>query len=158
VRRSGPTGGYTVVELVLVVALIGLLSAVGAPRFFARRDLDERLAASEVTAALRQARRVAVTTGCPVETRFDGGSVRLAQRAACTSGAFSAPVPDPAGNAGGYARTLPASLALASNVDPLHFDALGRATDDAGTVRDASVSVGARIVSVVGSTGLVRTQ
>ena len=138
------------------MALIGLLAAVGAPRFFARGDLDERLFASDVTAALRQARRVAVATGCPVETRFDGGSIRLAQRSGCTSGAFAAPVADPADGGAAYVRSVPASVALASDVDPLRFDALGRAQDGGGAVRDARVSVGSLVVSVVGSTGFVR--
>jgi MSHA pilin protein MshC len=145
------------VELVLVVALIGLLAAIGGPRFFARRDLDERRFASDVTAALRQARRLAVATGCPVETRFDGGILRLAQLTGCAGASYGTPVADPATGAAPYQRTAPPAVALASTVDPLRFDALGRALDTGGTVRNANVTVGTLTVSVVGATGLVRS-
>ncbi len=148
--------GYTMIELVLVVALLGLISAIGAPRFFARNDIDERLFASEVTAALRQARRVAVASGCAVEVRFGAGSLRLAQQTGCAGGSFDAPVVDPADGSPAYERTPPSYTSLASDVDPLRFDALGRALDAGGTVRDANVSVGALVVTVVGATGLVR--
>ncbi len=144
------------VELVLVVALLGLLAATGAPRFFSRHDVDERLFANEVSAALRQARRVAVASGCLVEARFGGGSLSLAQQTGCAGSAFDLPVVDPADGSAAYQRHAPTGVGLASDVDPLRFDAQGRALDPTGAIRDASVSVGSLFVTVVGDTGLVR--
>lgn len=151
-----PTHAYTIVELVLVVALMGLLAAIAAPRFFDRRDLDQRRFASNVASALRQARRVAVASGCLVQARFSGGAIELSQQTSCSGSVFGVPVVDPATGAASYVRTAPPGVALSSDVDPLRFDALGRAVDGAGTVSDAQVSAGSLRVVVVGETGLVR--
>ena len=63
---------------------------------------------------------------------------------------------DPLTNAAPFTIELPRNVAVASDVDPLVFDALGRATTDSGVVTDASISVGGLPLEAVGETGLVR--
>ena len=53
-----------------------------------------------------------------------------------------------------YSGTAPGGLALASTVSPLLFDSLGRAMSAAEIITDATITVGARTISVVGETGL----
>lgn len=151
-----PLGGFTIVELVLAMALLGLVSAIAGPRFFSRNDVDERLFADEVTAVLRHGRRVAVASGCNVETRFSGDVIRLAQQTACAGAVYDVPVTDPGDGAANTQRTAPAGVSLSSDVDPLRFDALGRSLDSSAAVTDVHVTVGTRAFLIVGETGLVR--
>ena len=53
----------------------------------------------------------------------------------------------------GIEFVVPAGTALASSVDPIIFDALGRARDATLAVSDATVSVGGTSITVVGETG-----
>lgn len=149
--------GFTVVELVLVIAIIALLAAVGTPRFLALGSMQADLYQSEVLAALRYAQRLAVATGCGVQVQLTVSSYTLTQQTGCAGAAWTQAVVDPSTNAAGYARSAPAGVALSSTVNPLRFDPLGRATNAAGTVSSATVSVGARSISVVGESGYAQS-
>ncbi|MEX2205337.1 MAG: GspH/FimT family pseudopilin [Myxococcota bacterium] len=145
--------GFTVVELVLVIAIIALLAAVGTPRFLVLGSMQADLYQSEVLAGLRYAQRLAVASGCGVQVQLTASSYTLTQQTGCAGAAWTQAVVDPSTNASSYARSAPAGVALASTVNPLRFDPLGRATNAAGTVSSATVSVGARTISVVGESG-----
>lgn len=78
--------GFTLVELIVVILLIGILSAFVAPRFFADNDFKARGIADELITAIRHAQRLSMTRGenhriiitttsYTVE-KFDGSSVR----------------------------------------------------------------------------------
>ncbi len=151
------SAGFTLTELVLVVMVLGLLAGVAAPRFFERSTFDERIARDQLAAALRHGQKLALSSHCEVRVQTTASSFRLDQRTACTSGAFGQPVFHPATGQAGYTGAMPPGVALASSVNPLHFDALGRATDAGGAVSDATLRVGGRVVQVVGATGLVRS-
>jgi MSHA pilin protein MshC len=142
------------VELALVIAILGILAGIAAPRFFALRSFEEPFFAQDMLSSLRYAQKLAVASGCDVQVSFaPAGSYALSQRAGCRVGVFSQPVPHPGSGAAVYAGTAPAGTALASTVDPLIFDALGRARDGGLAVTDATVTVGATAISVVGETG-----
>ena len=64
--------GFTMVELVMVMVIIGILAAVVGPRFFDRRVFDERLFYEESLAAVRYAQKLALASGCPVRARIPG--------------------------------------------------------------------------------------
>ncbi|MCP3984739.1 MAG: hypothetical protein GY723_10145 [bacterium] len=80
----------------------------------------------------------------------------LDQRANCSSGGFGQAVFDPGTGKPGYAGTMPSGVTLASTINPLHFDARGRATNASGVVSNATLTIGTRGIDVVGATGLVR--
>lgn len=63
--------GFTLIELILVIAMIGTLAAVAAPSFLRPSDLTERAYHEELKASLRQAQKVAMASGCSVQVRFD---------------------------------------------------------------------------------------
>jgi MSHA pilin protein MshC len=126
---------------------------VGTARFARIADFDERFFRDDALGALRFAQKLAVASGCPVQLEITGGAYSVTQRAACTSGAFSAPVVHPGTGASSYSGSAPSGLAFSSSVSPLVFDALGRATDSGGAVTDAVVSVGAKTIQVEGETG-----
>ena len=149
-------GGFTVIELVVVIAVAGILAAVAAPRFLAIDDFRGDQAYRQALADLRFAQRRALNTGCPVQVDFTASGYTLTQRTACRSGAFTLDLVDPLSQTTPYAITLPSGAAAASTVDPIVFDATGRLTTTAGVVTDATITIAGMALEGVGETGLVR--
>ncbi len=148
-------GGFTLTELVLVIAVLGGLAVVAGPRFFGTREFDERLFFDETWAALRYAHKLAVATGCETQVSIVANGYSLAQRSGCDAGLFDRPVVHPGTTDPAYTGTAPPGVTLSSDVSPFRFDALGRARDGGGSVTDVSLTVGARTLVVAGETGFV---
>lgn len=152
--RQGQAG-YTVVELVIVLVLLGILAANAMPRFFAASRFEEMGFADAATAAARAARQLAVSASCDTLFTVDAAGYALFQRAAgCSSGALTRPVNRPGG--GAWAQAAPAGVAVSGA--SVYFDAQGRPVDAAsGSLLGsaASFSVGTRTVLIEPETGLV---
>ena len=146
-------GGFTMVELVLVLILLGILAGVAAPRFFALRGFQSDYYYDDVLSALRYAQRLAVASGCPVEFRITGGNFSLTQRQSCTTGSFSRAVPHPGTGAPGYTGTAPSGLSVVAVPNPVVFDPLGRALDGSLNPSDVNVLVGSRSIDVAAESG-----
>ena len=65
--------GFTMVELIMVIVILGILAAVVGPRFFDRRVFDERLYFEQSLTAVRYAQKLALSSGCPIRARSDNG-------------------------------------------------------------------------------------
>lgn len=72
-----PHAGFTLVELILTMMLVGVFAAVAGPRFFDRQAFDERMRYEEALGALRYAQKLALAGGCPVRARVGDGRVAL---------------------------------------------------------------------------------
>ena len=63
--------GFTIVELIMVIVILGIISAVALPRFFDRKNFDERFYFEEALSTVRYGQKLAVASGCPIAFQID---------------------------------------------------------------------------------------
>lgn len=142
--------GFTLIELVTVMLLLGILSVVALPRFFKAADYKGRGFYEEVAGAARYAQKLAVASGCDVQLTIAGDSYALHQRQTCDHGsAFSRNVLRPTGN-DAFAGSVPTGVSLSASDPSIIFDALGRATPGGVTV-----TIDGRSFTIAGESGYV---
>jgi len=144
-----PQNGFTIVELIMVIMIIGILAAVVGPRFFDRKVFDERLFFEETVASVRYAQKLALASGCLTQVSLNTDGYLLRRAASCTSGAFNAEVQGPDGQLP-FANTVPAGVTVSAINFPVVFDSLGRPSSA------ASAAIGSFTFNVAAETGLVQ--
>ena len=140
-----------------MIGVVGIVAGVVAPRFFETQGFQERFFTEEIRSGMTYAQKLAVASGCPAQVTFTATSFQVTQRTLCTSGPFTAPVPDPGTGASGFLGTAPPGITLVTSLTPVIFDALGRATNTTGTPTDVTITVGTWTIQAVGETGHVFT-
>ncbi len=140
--------GFTLVELILVIVLLAIISAIALPRFFNQSSFKERVFFDDTLNAVRYAQKIAVATGCNIRFSVSANSYSVLKDNSCNSGSFSSniPVKHPADSTENYtgAQNNVSLTAVHSNTT---FDALGRADSD------NTISVGSRQISIIAATG-----
>lgn len=143
--------GFTLVELVITMLILGIVSVYVAPKFFSLNDYRERTAYDEVAGAVRYAQKFAVASGCDVQVHIAGNSYALQQRVrlpadtACGTGAFATLSGHPV-----TGNSL-AAVTLASTAGDFTFDGMGRSAP-ATTV---NINGGSKSFAVIAETGYV---
>lgn len=77
--------GFTVVELVTVIIILGILSALTLPRFFSKDTFTDSFARSEFENALAWARNRAITSHCTYEVRLTDSGWTVYRDSACST-------------------------------------------------------------------------
>ncbi len=158
-RRGGVRRGrgYTLVELVVVMTVVGVLAAVMGPRFFSQQTFAQRGYADELAAALRATQKVAVASGCPAQLTLSATGFAAAQQAAAGNTCNPADTGFSTAVIGADGQPLRDSAPAEVSVSPTGsylFDAQGRLASSPGTL----ITVGARSITLAATTGLVLVQ
>jgi MSHA pilin protein MshC len=144
--------GFTLVELVTIIVLLGILAVMVLPRMFDAAAFRGRGFLDEVANAARYAQKLAVASGCDVELSLSASDYALHQRTDCDddSSAFSRDVPRPAGS-GAFEGSVPSGVSMSvTGSPPVIFDSQGRATPGGVTV-----TIDGRSFTIVGESGYV---
>lgn len=118
--------GFTLIELIMTMVIVGILAIVVAPRFFDNNVFQSRGFADQIQATLRYAQKVAIaqrTTVCVVDTATEIGlyaadcstplNLLAAQRCATDDLDYQ------------HKRCAPAGVSITSALGNLSFTALG---------------------------------
>ena len=146
--------GFTLVELVVIIVLLGILSYYAAPRFIGVLDFERSGFYNEVVSATRYAHKLAVGRGCQVGIEFQEDGYQLKEPPGGCSGSPSVPLPD----------SHPVSSRSSDNIQisstegiphSVTFNALGKCTK--GCSGNLTVSVGGRNMTIYEESGYVET-
>lgn len=138
--------GFTLIELIMVMVIVGILAIFAAPRMFNQSAFQSRGFADQVQATLRYAQKEAIAQRrnvCVAFTLPAPSTVTLtvgnAYGVACNTGlAFPA---------GGNVLTAPAGIAFTALPTAFSFDTLGRPNPNA-----------AQTISIVGATNSITVE
>lgn len=146
--------GYSLVELVVVMVVIGLLSVVAVPRFFGNSVFEERAFRDEVISALRYARNLAIGSGCPVRADLGAGSYALSQQAIsaghCDTADTTWPVVVQLPDGQAFNGTAPTGVTIGPPLI-IVFDAAGRTN----LASDQLITIGTGTLTVRAGSGYV---
>lgn len=128
--------GFTFVELILVIVVIGILGAVAAPRFFDQKGYTAIAFADQVRGLIRYGQKVAIAQNRNVYVRLDGASVALCYDStlACTqrvqppggANSGSSATLQRCGNAANWAcEGVPSGISVTSHA-LFYFDPMGK--------------------------------
>jgi MSHA pilin protein MshC len=148
-QRPAWVAGFTLVELITVMIIVGIMAAIVAPRFFDANVFKSRGFADQVQASLRYAQKTAIAQHRLVCVALASSSITLT--IASTSAAVTCTIPL-AFSAGGNFINAPSGVTLSPAVT-INFDALGKTT----ATQTITVSGATNNIIVEAETGYVHS-
>lgn len=126
-RRCGlvrsRVGGFTLVELVIVLVLLGVLAVYAVPRVLNAGDFYARGFHDQTMAYLRYAQKTAIAQRRTVCVTLGSNSLRLHIADTAGSNTCNTVLPGPGGEASLNGRS---GVVFSSSTSSFHFDALGQ--------------------------------
>lgn len=147
--------GFTAIELIAVIIIVGILAAFVVPRFAGRGAFDARGVYDNLASALRYAQKKALASNCPVQVAITATSYSLTHSPAPCGSGTGTPVANPSGGAFTSSDLHGITLSPATTIT---FAASGATT--AGSDITISVIGGGqtRTLTVVAATGYVESK
>lgn len=118
--------GFTLLELIFVIVLVGVLAAVAGPRLFSTSDFSSRGFFDSAINATRYAQKLAIASGCNTRIQFTVTGYTLHQATTCTSINFTRDVNDPVDGTP-FTDTAPSGVTVTAAA--VYFDGAGRPRD-----------------------------
>jgi MSHA pilin protein MshC len=159
ISRRDSQSGFTMVELIVVMIVIGIMAVTVLPRFDLLKGFDEVGYRDKVRATLEYARKSAVAQRRYVRVTAAGNGLSLDISSADPDAGFPAAFPRTLTLPGSGTNVIapPSGGTLTASVSPLVFDALGRPWTSAGVLIAAAstYAVSGNTVTVEAETGYV---
>ena len=133
-NSSNTHRGFTLVELITVMVIVGILAVAALPRFFTVSDFEDRGSADQVKSLLRFAQKTAIAQHQNIPVAISGGAALSNCTTTLTSGNLTCAVKSALTGAGTYT-----------------FDALGRPSPNA----QSTVTIGGTAITIELETGYV---
>lgn len=127
--------GFTLIELVMVIVILGIISVVAAPKFFDNSVFQARGFADQVLATLRYAQKSAIAQHQNVCVSFTATKVSLKIDATCST---NLNLPDRQNNE----LDAPSGISFSTIPSNFSFDALGKpSVGTSGVISTTTITV-----------------
>lgn len=153
--------GFSLVELVLTISLIGILAAVVGPRFFNQSTFEERFFYEDLLSASRYASKLAVSSGCSVRLTVNASGFQLALDSNCDLSApsYSLTVPRPDDGEAFANTAVPSGVSITTTDANLIFRPDHQVINGSGSsITSATIQLvgqSSRQIRIYGTTGYV---